>query len=245
MSNSQDSYEKLRPVIEAIPDEEVVTPTMPPDDIIGEAEELLKTALEDKDTLIKSGLNSEYIDTLEYRIGAFAVAESEFNAVAFDKSEAKKEWEKIEPDALELKRTLMHYLRFVFKRNNMTNELKSLGEIAKGKGRRDLMLDMMDLHKLAQKHINLLATVGLDASLIDAANNMFEKLRSLLGDLNAEPEEVERKKMMLRKAYTYLWQAVDNIREFGQFVFWKDPNKSELYRSDHYQRIGRLSHSED
>ena len=192
--------------------------------------------------LVKSGLNSEYIDTLADRIGAYAVAESEYNAIAFAKNEAKKEWIKIEPEAVELKRTLMHYLRFVFKRNNMTAELKSIGEIAKGKGRRDLMLDLMDLHKLAQRHTELLTTVAVDPLIVDEANNMFEKLRNLLGDINSEPEETEAKKLMVQKAYTYLWEAVDNIREFGQFVFWKDDEKADLYRSDHYQRLGKISH---
>ena len=127
----------------------------------------------------------------------------------------------------------------------MAEELKSLGEIAKGKGRRDLMLDLMDLHKLANKHIKLLATVGMEASLVEDANSMFEKLRTLLGDLNAEPEEVELRRNLVRKAYTYLWESVDNIREFGQFIFWKDENRADLYRSDHYQNIGKMSHSSE
>ena len=244
MLNSDKSFEKLRPVIEALPDDNIVSPTMPPDDIVGEAEELLNTATEDKDLLIKGGLESEYIDSLRDRIGAYIVAEAEHRAVAFAKSEAKKEWDDIETKAVEIKRTLMHYMRFVFKRNNMTAELKSIGEIAKGKGRRDLMLDLMDLYKLAQKNVDLLTTVGMDTSLIEDANTMFEKLRSLLGDLNTEPEEVETKKMLVKKAYTYLWDAVDNIREFGQFVFWKDENRLDLYRSDHYQRIGKMSHND-
>ncbi len=245
MKNANESFEKLRPVIEAIPDENVVTPTMAAADVIGEAEELLNVATEDRDMLIKGGLKSEYIDTLTDRIGAYAVAESEYNAVAFDKSDAKKEWVKIEPEAVDLKGTLIHYLRFVFKQNRMAEELKSLGEIAKGKGRRDLMLDLMDLNKLAKKHIGLLATVGMEASLVEDANSMFEKLRTLLGDLNAEPEEVELRKNLVRKAYTYLWESVDSIREFGQFIFWKDENRADLYRSDHYQNIGKMSHSSE
>ena len=244
MNNSQESFEKLRPVIEAIPDEKIVSPTMPPDDIIGEAEELLQTATEDRDLLVKGGLKSEYLDSFQDRIGAYAVAEAEFNAVAFAKSDANKEWKNLEPEAKEIKETLMHYMRFVFKRNKMSAELKSLGEIAKGRGQRDLMLDLMDLHKLAQKHKELLPTVGMDLNLIDEANTMFEKLRSLLGELKTEPEEVETKKMLAKKAYTYLWDAVSNIREFGQFVFWKDEERLDLYRSDHYQRIGKMSHDE-
>jgi len=245
MSNSQESYEKLRQVIEAIPDEKIVTPTMPASDVIGEAEELLKVATEDRDMLLKGGLNSEYIDSLPDRIGAYAVAESEYNAVAFAKSDAIKEWKKIEPEAVELKQSLMHYLRFVFKRNNMTAELKSIAEIAKGRGRRDLMLDMMDLHKLAEKHTDLLTTVGVAPSIVDEAAVMFEKLRNILGDINMQPEEVEAKRSMVRKAYTYLWEAVDNIREFGQFVFWKDEKKTDQYRSDFFQNLGKMSHSGD
>jgi antitoxin component HigA of HigAB toxin-antitoxin module len=244
MNNSQESFEKLRPIIEAIPDEEVVTPTMPPDDIIGEAEELLNTALEDKDILIKSGLKSEYIDSLSDRIGAYAISVSEFNAFAFTQNEAKKEWNNIEPEAIELKQTLMHYLRFIFKRNDMKEDLKSLAEIAKGRGRRDLLLDLMDLHKLASKHLELLKTIGMDESIVNDANDMFERLRALLGDIKGEPEVVEHKKMMMKKAYTYLWKAVDEIRDFGQFAFWKDENKLEQYRSEHYRNLGKMSHDD-
>lgn len=87
--------------------------------------------------------------------------------------------------------------------------------------------------------------MSVDASIVDEANAMFEKLRNLLGEINTAPKDVANKKKFAQKAYTYLWQAVDNIREFGQFVFWKDEKKVDLYRSDFYQNMGKASHKSE
>jgi len=243
MSTSEDALKKLHEAIESIPDDEIVTPTMPVADVIGEAEELLKNAAADRDVLIKSGLDAALIDSLSDRIAAYAKAEANHNAVAFAKSEARKEWEKLKPEADDIKQTLIHSLRFVFKRNNMNAELKSVAEISKGKGYRDLVMDLMELHTLAEKYTDMLAKVGVDNKVINDANVMFGKLRKLLGDINTQPKDVAAAKKTAQKAYTYLWQAVDEIREVGQFAFWKDEKKADLYRSDFYQNIGRSSHA--
>ncbi|MEQ8471570.1 MAG: hypothetical protein RIC35_10305 [Marinoscillum sp.] len=38
------------------------------------------------------------------------------------------------------------------------------------------------------------------------------------------------------KAYTFLKRAVDEIREAGKYVFWKDPKRLQGYRSLYHSR---------
>jgi hypothetical protein len=212
-------------------------------DIIGEAEELERTSRLDKEALFASGINQELLESLSDRIGAYSVANSEYNTVAFAKSDAKIAWEEVEPTASKHRSKLIHYLRFAFKRNDMKPELKVVTEIAKGRGRRDLMIDMMDLQKLIEKHLDIVTPFGMTIADGIKAEELFETLRSILGGIDTPAAEVTTKKKLAQQAYTYLWESVDEIREFGQFLFWEDDKKLDLYRSDHYQRVGKLSHS--
>ena len=59
------------------------------------------------------------------------------------------------------------------------------------------------------------------------------------------PGELEELKTLAYQAFTYLQEAVSEIRENGQHVFWKDENRLDLYKSDHYQRIGKTRNKED
>jgi len=46
--------------------------------------------------------------------------------------------------------------------------------------------------------------------------------------------------MIIRdKAYTYMKQAVDEIRECGKFVFWRNPDRLKGYMSDHWRKINQ------
>lgn len=43
--------------------------------------------------------------------------------------------------------------------------------------------------------------------------------------------------MQIREnAYTYLKQAIDEIRECGKFVFWRNPERMKGYVSEHWQK---------
>ncbi len=59
------------------------------------------------------------------------------------------------------------------------------------------------------------------------------------------PADLQELKILAIQAYTYLWQAVAEIRVNGQHVFWKDPERLDLYKSDHSQRVGRMPKKSD
>ena len=57
----------------------------------------------------------------------------------------------------------------------------------------------------------------------------------LLGATNGEREAVSEAMIIRDKAYTYMKQAVDEIRECGKFVFWRNPDRLKGYVSDFWK----------
>ena len=47
------------------------------------------------------------------------------------------------------------------------------------------------------------------------------------------------------KAYTHLKELVDEIREAGKYLFWRDPNRYTGYGSQYWQKLNRNINKED
>jgi hypothetical protein len=46
------------------------------------------------------------------------------------------------------------------------------------------------------------------------------------------------------RAFTYLKQAIDEIRECGRFVFWRNPDRLKGYTSDYWKQKKSVSGKE-
>ncbi len=66
-------------------------------------------------------------------------------------------------------------------------------------------------------------------------NNHFSLLPPRVPDTFGEAADRE-KKLQRDQSYTYLKQAMDAIRECGQFVFWKDEDRSKGYASEYLRQ---------
>ena len=64
-----------------------------------------------------------------------------------------------------------------------------------------------------------------DLSVLGKAN------QPLLAAMNGERAENNSAKTIRDKAYTLLKKAVDEIREAGKYVFWKNPDRLKGYYS--------------
>jgi len=72
---------------------------------------------------------------------------------------------------------------------------------------------------------------------------MSNSLLSLLGEVNGIRKDADNPEKELRdRAYTYLKQAVDEIRDYGKYAFWKEEKKVKLYSSNYSRKI-RERHS--
>jgi hypothetical protein len=243
MLSAEEAYNKHLKTFSAISADKIKTPKMARVDVIGEAEELKVAALEDKDALVKAGCPKEFINTLDERIGAYSHASSVWENSEFAKSEAKKQWMEEEKPAYEFKEQLLHALSHGLRGN--PGELKYVKKISAGHGRRDLVLDFKDIAVLGKRNAQALSAIGFDPADLDRAEALHEKLSNLLSEAGMDSEELTELKTLAYQAYTFLEEAVAEIRENGRYVFWKDEERLDLYKSDHYRKIGKTKNREE
>ena len=62
---------------------------------------------------------------------------------------------------------------------------------------------------------------------------------------NGDKAEPNNSKTIRDKAYTHLKALVDEIREAGKYVFWRNPNRYKGYVSHYWKKLDRNSNKED
>lgn len=242
MATAQEAYNVLRPEFSIYTESELLSPTMDTPTTVGEAEELSSVIERDRDDLLNVKLDSALLDSYSDRIAAFVVAEAEYNSVRFAKSEALTEWRIIEPDVTFRKFDTIDIFRFIFEEQKMKDELKELNRISLGRGRRDMTVDYMDLHKMGTQYGHLFDTVGENGEEhVAYLAETFDKLRDLLGDINTTPAEVKEKELLAKQAFTHLQLATNAIRRRGQFAFRNNPEKHVDYVSDFHSARGKAA----
>ena len=233
MPSSAD-YKELLPVIQAISPESVVTPNMPIDVYVQEAENLYHWSLDDQAALSNAGLSLNSITDMAVRAGACREAQSLWVKERKMNQEAEKLWNTEAPAAFDMRNHLIHAFRYAFR--NDAALLARIDEIAQGDSNSDMVQDLNDLSVLGKDHLDLLALINLAPIALDDAAATADRMGDLLGATNGERKEESEAMIIRDKAFTYLKQAVDDIRECGKFVFWRDPERLKGYASDYWQR---------
>lgn len=239
MSSLEDYLAKIA-IIEAIADDQMKSPNIPVDVYLQEAENLYQWCLQDKEMLIAAGLNWSFVEELPVRAGAAREAESRWVRKRFTRQEAEKQWREKSPAAYDLRDTILHHFRFAFRKE--ADLLNRVSQIADGGGHADMIQDLNDLSVLGKEHIDLLQAISFDVTLLDIAANTADEMASLLSLATTERADDSAERIVRDKAYTYLKEAVEEIRACGQYVFWRDKERAKGYGS-HYRRRNRSSRS--
>jgi len=237
-------FEKVKEKLIAIAEEDLSKPCMPIDVYLQEAEDKSYYAIKDKELLVASGLPVEYIDSLPARIGALQYTQSEWKAVSKSRTEMAKQWSEVSENAENLHRELLHKFRFAYRNDK---ELKAVvDDIAEGSGYADMVQDFSDFCSLGKKNPDLLTAINFDFTKLEKANEFAGILGSMLSSINGERDENDKPaKEMRDRAYTYLKEAIDQISDFGKFVFWEDEEKLEKYASAYFRKLRKQKEEED
>jgi hypothetical protein len=236
MSTTTD-YNELLPAITTINPADVLTPNMPIDVFVQEAENLYHWCKDDHQQLIPTGLNWNLVITLPARSGACREAQSLWIKERNTRQQAEQDWKEQAPAAFDLRDQLIHTFRFAFRRNE--GLIARVDEIAQGDTNSDMVQDLNDLSVLGKANVDLLTAINFDLGRLDTAANLADHMGDLLGATNGE-RKTDSEAMAIRdRAYTYLKQAVDEIRECGKFVFWRTPDRMKGYMSDHWRKINQ------
>lgn len=231
---SSTDYNELLPVIQAISPESVVTPNMPVDVYVQEAENLYHWSSDDQVALSNAGLSLNSINNLAVRAGACREAQSLWVKERKMNQEAEKLWKVEAPAAFDMRDHLIHAFRYAFRKDAAL--LARVDEIAQGDSNSDMVQDLNDLSVLGKSNFDLLTLINFAPTELDVAATTADRMGDLLGATNGERKEESEAIIIRDKAFTYLKQAVDEIRDCGKFVFWRNPDRLKGYTSDYWQR---------
>ena len=239
MSNKSD-YNDNKEAIEAVDPKEVKYPSIPIGIYLQEAEDLFAWASDDRTVLEERGLDPGIIDQLPGLTGAARYAQSLWNSSRFSREDAQRQFALLAPDAYDLKARIIHDMLFAYRKHD---DVKGrVQEIADGTGDADMIQDLSDLSVHGKNNPEPLAAINFDMALLDEAASKSDELGALLGVARGESATDGEVKAMRDKSYTLLKMSVDEIREYGQFVFWRDENRAVGYASA-YNRSQRRSSS--
>ena len=104
------------------------------------------------------------------------------------------------------------------------------------------MIDgLYDLNVLGLVNQELLRKIGFDFSLLDMAAKKSRELETKKEAASFYSEDYLETKKIRHQAYTHLKEAVDYIREYGKYVFLRNPARLKKYASDHLRRYKKRS----
>ena len=230
---SSNDYMQLLPEIMAIQTEKVVTPNMPVNVYVQEAENLGHWCSDDREKLAGAGLDVTLIDVLPIRAGACREAQSLWVKERNMRKEAEALWKDESPAAFDLRNHLVHAFRYAFRKD--AGLLSRVDEIAEGDTNSDMIQDLNDLSVLGKANMDKVTRVGIAPEMLDNAANVADRMGDILGAANGERQEGNSTLVIRDKAYTLLKQAVDEIRECARFVFWRNPERLKGYSSAYWQ----------
>lgn len=232
MSSTND-YNELLPVISAINSADVLTPNIPIDVFVQEAENLYHWSKGDQQALMKVGLDWNFVLTLPVRAGACREAQSLWIKERNTRQDAEQAWKDEAPAAFNLRDQLIHDFRFAFRK--FDGLLSRVDEIAQGDTNADMVQDLNDLSVVGKANPEPLMAINFDMPLLDTAADVSDRMGDLLGATNGERKEDSEAMLIRDKAFTYMKQAVDEIRECGKFAFWRTPERLKGYNSEYWK----------
>lgn len=231
----EEAYDLLLPSIESIDDAETKIPNMPVDNFIEEALALASWSKDDSKALMNIGVKKEVFDELPIRIEALRQAQSIWKRDNRTRADARKEWDKREPETRDLKNEIEHAFRYAFRMQD--DLLRRVKQIEKGYDSPDLIQDLNDLAVLGKSNTQLLKAIKFDISKLDLAVQYCMEMGVILGEMNGDEGESKRVKRIRDKAYTYLKQHMDLLRDAGKYVFWKDSDRLIGYSSRYFREM--------
>ena len=238
-----DDYNATIETIRAIPDEKTSEPSMPVDTYLQESENLAKWSLMDAELLATIGITQAMLNDLPVRAGALREAQSIWFKDRNSQLEAQRQWAEAAPEAFAMRDQLLHDFRYAYR--NDAAILARVAEIAEGDSNADMIQDLNDLSLLGKSNTGPLEAINFSPEKLEVAANASDELANILALANGDKSLQSESKVIRDKAYTHLKELVDEIRNAGKYLFWKNEKRLKGYRSEFLYQKNRDAGNED
>jgi hypothetical protein len=239
MSENED-YKKKIEVIKTITDDQIKVPQHVPVGIyIMEAQYLYSWCQDYKEELTAKGLDWTVVEDLPIRYGALRESESQWQIEQKLRRKAEKIWVRESPKGYALRDELIHHFNYAFRDDSSL--IGWVREIAGRLTHSGMIRGLKDLSALGKANQELLTNIGFDLTLLDLASQTSDDLTSKNAAGSWKSEDYLEAKIIRNQAYTHLKEAVDLIREYGRYVFWRNSARLKGYRSDYRRMLNKRS----
>ncbi len=216
----------------------VADPDMPINVRLGEAESLAQVFEADLSRFATISVTVESMELLKTNTDALRTAEIDWANHRFQKDEAREAWNHLSPKAYELRDEMIHTYRYGY-RKNPTIQMQ-IDEIEVGNSHDDMLLDLGKLGKIGEANPEELTKINFPAAKVEQAKQYSDELATLyaeatIGNLGSHPKKVARD-----VAYAELKAVMDEIRDAGKYLFWKDAERKALYSSAHRRKTNKV-----
>lgn len=228
MSNQEDYAAKLAAAQKLKP-EELKQSYIPIGIAIQEAEDLCHWAKPDLEKLQAAGLNPELLEDLPVLAGALREAQSLWMRDVQLREAAEQEWAERSPLAFDTRDRMLHAFRYAFRKDAAI--LITIDAIAEGGGNADMVQDLNDLAVLGKQHSSEITAIGITVEEIEGLATLSDEMGALLARANGERESINASRDLRDRFYTLMKQVVDEVRDCGKYVFWRDTVRYKGYTS--------------
>ncbi|MCP4220533.1 MAG: hypothetical protein GY765_38250 [bacterium] len=229
--NTIDSYNLKLETLKAI--EDLKEPNIPMSAVVHESEGLKVQSGLDREVLLAVGLDPGVVDDLPVRIEVMKHAEGKWHTMRFKRSEQAAEWAEKAKVAQELRKKLLHDLSFAFRDDEEL--MKGIKDVSKSTRKAEMIADLKLLVSKGNDYPELLAAINFDTTLLEQATAMSAEVYAAL----YLSKIVKETKIIRDQAFTHLDEAVETIRDYGQYVFWEDEEKVNKYRSEYSREYNK------
>jgi hypothetical protein len=189
----------------------------------------------------QSDINPAFIASYFTRAGAYSytVAAYETNIDVADAN--KEEYDRLKREMIDLRRKCLGIFDYVFRREGDHHVRGVIDEIKVGYGVIEGIKDMLSISNVAKEQRERLEQAKADMALFERALELHMRMSYLGGAISTSPERINAAKDMCAKAWTWLWEAIDEIFAAGRYVFMDQPDIQELFYVDYLQKVAKKS----
>jgi len=239
---NKEAYDQMLNEAKALKKEEIQTPYMPIGIYLQEAEDLYQWCIKDKEQLIAAGIPETHFEKVNIGAGALRHGQSVWAEDLKTRQEAEQQWVERSPLAFDLCDQMIHTFRYAYR--DEESILTNISAIAEGDGAADMIQDLSDLAVLGEKNPEPLKQINFDMALLEECATTSAEMADLRGAANGEKFSTNDNLLIRNQLYTLLKGYVDDIRNCGKYLFWRNADRLKGYKSAYNKNVNTKYRSE-